>query len=502
MTKSLPLLLVAVIATTGHSQARSTTSPSAEATAQRLEHSLKRAVRVTGLTDSTFNLADRMRYWHVPGVSIAVVDNFRIVYARGFGVTQFGGSTAVDTTTLFLAGSISKPVFATGALRLVEQGKLALDEDVNAKLKSWRVPVSRFTTTEKVTLRRLLTHSAGLTVWGFPGYAADKPVPTVPQLLDGAPPANTGAVRNDTIPGARWLYSGGGMTIAQLLATDVTGEPFPSLMKRLVLDPAGMTRSTFENPLPVARHREAASGHERIDTPVPGRFHTYPEMAAAGLWTTAPELARWALALTHAFNGRPDGILTPDMALQMVFKHMPTGPRGGNGFYGLGVAVAGEADSIAFSHNGRDEGFVASTVMWPKLGRGLFVLTNGVSGALVVEIQAAFGELYGHGRPNRLERNTVSVDSALLRALAGRYEAAGPVDTLRFDITHVRGLLHVYAHAGKRTTQLYAAGPHTFFDANSNQTFIFERDSASALQPVRGMRLGPAPNARRAVRVP
>src|SRR5207249_6099458 len=136
-----------------------------------------------------------------------------------------------------------------------------LDADINTLLKSWHLPESRFTEREKVTPRRLLTHSAGLTVWGFPGYALDAPIPTVPQLLDGAAPANTPAVRNDTIPGARWLYSGGGFTIAQLLATDVSGEPFPSLMKRLVLSPAGMTRSTYENPLPGARHREAASGH-------------------------------------------------------------------------------------------------------------------------------------------------------------------------------------------------------------------------------------------------
>ena len=136
---------------------------------------------------------------------------------------EFGKSEAVDTTTLFLAGSISKPVFASGVLALVEQGKLALDDDINLKLKSWRLPDSRFTATEKVTLRRLLTHSAGLTVWGFPGYEVTGPVPTVPELLDGVKPANTPAVRNDTTPGAFWRYSGGGITIAQLMSTDVTG---------------------------------------------------------------------------------------------------------------------------------------------------------------------------------------------------------------------------------------------------------------------------------------
>jgi len=151
-------------------------------------------------SDSTFDLLERMRAYHVPGVSVAVIDGARIVFARGFGVTTFGGATPVDTMTLFLAGSISKPVFASGVLTLVEQGTLSLDEDVNRQLVSWHLPDSRFTQSRKVTLRHLLTHSAGLTVHGFPGYEMGKPIPTIPQVLDGAPPANTAAVRNDTTP--------------------------------------------------------------------------------------------------------------------------------------------------------------------------------------------------------------------------------------------------------------------------------------------------------------
>src|SRR5215467_10497145 len=242
-----------------------------------IEHHLRYGVRIADQPDIALDLLERMKSYHVPGVSIAVIDNYRVVFAKGYGVTEFGGRRSVDTTTLFLAGSISKPVFASGFLRLVEDRKVPLDTDVNTLLKSWHLPESRFTEHEKVTLRRLLTHSAGLTVWGFPGYALDKPVPTVPQLLDGAPPANTPAVRNDTTPGARWLYSGGGITIAQLVATDISGESFPVLLDRLMLRPAGMRRSTYENPLPIERRSEAATGHERIDTPVPGGFHVYPE---------------------------------------------------------------------------------------------------------------------------------------------------------------------------------------------------------------------------------
>jgi CubicO group peptidase (beta-lactamase class C family) len=188
-SKTLALLLSATF-TAGTADAQ---SPAAARAAQ-VERALRLAGKVTGQVDSTFSIEERMRYWHVPGVSFAVIDDFRIVFAKGYGLTEFGGSKRVDTTTLFQAGSISKPVFATGALKLVEMGTLSLDEDVNVKLTSWQVPANAFNSGEKVTLRRLLTHSAGLTVWGFPGYASDKPVPSVVEVLNGK--GNTAAVVN------------------------------------------------------------------------------------------------------------------------------------------------------------------------------------------------------------------------------------------------------------------------------------------------------------------
>lgn len=437
---------------------------------------LRPPVRLADRPDTAFNILDRMRYYHVPGVSLAVVDNFKIVYASGFGVTEFGGNTLVDTSTLFLAGSISKPVFATGVLQLVEQGKLSLDEDINTTLKSWRLPDSRFTQTEKVTLRRLLTHSAGLTVWGFPGYEMGTPIPTVPQVLDSAGPANTGPVRNDTFPGARWRYSGGGITIAQLMSTDVTGESFPTLMKRLVLDKAGMKHSTYENPLPRSRDPEAASGHERIDTPVPGRYHVYPEMAAAGLWTTAPDLARWAIALTRSYNGEKKSVLSPEMAGQMISRIVQVSPPNGTDYWGLGVTVAGQGDSISFSHGGRDEGFVASVTMWPKLGRGLFVLTNGVSGSLLNEISRAFADMYGLGAEPRTTKKMVAMDAAALAPFAGRYEVSRQRDTLRLEISTGPNQLRMWDPSLMRTRYLLPAGGDDFFDFDTGATFTFQRE--------------------------
>src|SRR6266851_5244466 len=233
-----------------------------------------------------FDFAGRMAALHVPGASVAIIDGYRIVWAHGYGVMEFGSSNQVTPDTRFQAASISKPVAALAALKLVEEGKLSLDEDVNRKLKSWKVPENEFTREEKVTLRRLLSHSAGLTVHGFPGYDVDEKLPAVPQILDGMKPANTAAVRVDITPGTKSRYSGGGITVMQLLMTDVTGRTFPELMQALVLARIGMQHSTYQQPLPDESAESAATGHRENGDKIHGRWHIYPEMAAAGLWTT------------------------------------------------------------------------------------------------------------------------------------------------------------------------------------------------------------------------
>jgi CubicO group peptidase (beta-lactamase class C family) len=190
-------------------------------------------------------IAARMDALHVPGASVAVIDGGKLAWARGYGVTAAEGGKPVNAETLFQAASISKHVAAIVALHLVDEGKLSLDEDVNVKLRSWKVPENEFTSKEKVTLRRLLNHSAGLTVHGFPGYAAGEPVPTLVQVLDGAKPANTAPIRVDVVPGTLWRYSGGGYEVAQQLIVDVAGRPFPELAQEIVFRPLRMTHSTF-----------------------------------------------------------------------------------------------------------------------------------------------------------------------------------------------------------------------------------------------------------------
>jgi CubicO group peptidase (beta-lactamase class C family) len=301
------------------------------------------------------------------------------------------------------------------------------------------------------------------------------------------------------------MYSGGGFTVAQLLATDVSSEPFPALMKRLVLDPADMPNSTFENPLPAAFATTAATGHEHVHTPVTGRYHSYPEMAAAGLWTTAPDLARWAIALSRAYNGEDGGVLSPAFARQMLSKQAAIPPAFGGGSVGLGVEISGEGDSLSFSHAGKDEGFLANVRMWPRLGRGYVVLTNGVSGALLGEIDRAFAESYGLTGPPRVERQAVSVTSAALEGLAGQYvykQSRPPSspprglisivksDEITLDISARDTVLWLNNAFNGRSYRLWPLGDDAFFDVNSGTAVVFEREGRSLTTRGRSLRLG------------
>ena len=356
---------------------------------QRLEQALQAMVPPVAVAGRTYQqrpVTDLMARENVPGISVAVVEDGRIVWARGFGVADRATGSAVTPETLFQAASISKPVAASGALALVDAGVLSLDRPVNEQLTSWQVPAHDFA--EPVTLRRLLSHNAGLTVHGFPGYPIDAALPTVVQILNGAPPANTAAVRVDIAPGSRYRYSGGGTTVAQLLMTDATGEPFPALMERLVLRPLGMAHSTYEQPLAGALAARAASAHGANGQPVAGRFHVYPEMFAAGLWTTPSDLARWSIAISAAFNGGTGGPIRPETARAMLTPGM--------GNWGLGVALQGEGEDFRFWHSGINEGFRAVLMSYPRRGQAVVVMANGDNGnELLGPIRVAIGRVLG-----------------------------------------------------------------------------------------------------------
>jgi CubicO group peptidase (beta-lactamase class C family) len=363
----------------------------------------------------------QMAQRQVRGLSLAIIKDGKIAVARAYGVADDSTKRPVTTATLFQAGSISKAVAALGALHLVEQGTLSLDTDVDAKLTSWKVPENRFTTVEKVTLRRLLSHTAGLTVHGFPGYDVSEPMPTLVQVLDGAPPTNTAPIRVDTTPGAIWRYSGGGYTIAQQLMIDVTGQPFARYMQTTVLGPIGMTSSSYEQPLPSARAALTATGYYADLTPVRGRWHVYPEMAAAGLWTTPTDLARFAIEVQETLAGRGHGVVSPAMARQYV-----TEQKNGDA---LGVFVHGSGKALEFYHDGRDEGFDAMLTAGAETGDGVAVMINANDNSpMTARIRNYVAHAWNFAGAKELPAPAatvaVRIDPSRLAAYSGYYEAS------------------------------------------------------------------------------
>jgi CubicO group peptidase (beta-lactamase class C family) len=354
--------------------ANSADSNTTRARIARVEHGLEPLS--LGATEHAMHLdvASLMRLNNDPGLSVAVIDHYQVVWAKAYGSINPAGKRPVTTRTLFQAGSISKPVTTAGMLALVNQGLLSLDEDVNAKLQSWKVPENELTKTQKVTLRRLASHTAGLTVEGFPGYDVDAALPNLVQILDGQPPANSPAIRVDFVPGSKSRYSGGGVAIEQQLMIDVTGESFPDLMKRLVLDKIGMGDSTYLEPLPEAWAVRTATGTYADGRPVHGRWHVYPEMAAAGLWTTPTDLARFAIEVAQAKNGSSHKVLPPTLAREML-----TAQPGTDGDGALGFFVSSEKPGD-FQHSGVDEGFQAFLLMNADTGQGIVVMANSANG--------------------------------------------------------------------------------------------------------------------------
>ena len=298
--------------------AKSKSTANGEARIERIGNGIDPIELTKGEAPVSLNILKLMKLYNVPGLSVAVIEDYKIAWTKCYGVTEPGGTAPVTPKTLFQAGSISKPVAAAGMLALVQEGKLSLDEDVNVKLKSWKVPENEFTKDQKVTLRRLASHSAGLTVHGFPGYDVDDKIPTLVQIFDGEKPANTAAIRVDFVPGSDERYSGGGITIEQQLMIDVSGKPFPELMKETVLDKIGMNDSSYEQPLPPARAAFTAGGTYGDGKLVHGKWHVYPEMAAAGLWTTPTDLAKFAIEIALSKQGKSNKVLTQKTAEEML----------------------------------------------------------------------------------------------------------------------------------------------------------------------------------------
>jgi CubicO group peptidase (beta-lactamase class C family) len=318
---------------------------------------------------------------NVPGVSLAIVEDFEVREAYGFGVRRTGSSDNVTPDTLFQACSVSKAVTALAVLRLVQEGALGLDEPANGYLKQWKVQ-SRVGDPAEVTVRRLLSHTAGANLPWSAGYHPTQDIPTLLQILAGEKPSIYPSVEVISPPGSRFEYSGGGYCILQQLLVDLKEKPFPELMRELVLDPLDMVHSTFEQPLPGHLEASAAVGHREDGKPVRGAWRVYPEMALGGLWTTPTDLARIGIVIQRALNEQAGTLLSGQIAREMLAAQADAGERGS---VGLGVFIEGAGPTLRFGHPGDNEGYSARWISSVIDGRGVVVMTNSDAGWLVQE---------------------------------------------------------------------------------------------------------------------
>jgi CubicO group peptidase (beta-lactamase class C family) len=443
----------------------------AESSAETQQHikdvvaGLAPSVVVKGDANAEHTLSDRMATWHVPGVSIAVIHHGAIEWAQGFGVASVGGAT-VNAETLFQAGSISKPVAAMGTLRLVQEGKLSLDTDVNKTLTSWKLPDAAVAGGKPVTLRELLTHTGGTTVHGFPGYAAGEAVPTLVQVLDGEKPANTAAIRIETAPGTKWNYSGGGFTIMQLMVVDVTKEPYPKFLRDTVLKPIGMTHSTYEQPLPAEMRAMAAAPYDGRGNAVAGGAHTYPEMAAAGLWTTPTDLCRYLMEVQRSLKGEANHVLSQAMTKEML--------TAGMGKWGLGLQIGGADADPYFGHGGSNAGFESTMEAYEKDGEGAVVMTNAQGGSRVAdEVMRSIAKVYHWPDFQPTVRTAVKVDEKILETYVGTYELRPNFDLV---VTVKDGQLVTQA-TGQGTVPMLAASETKFFPTQFEAEIEFVKDA-------------------------
>ena len=416
----------------------------------RVTQEMPPPVLVRGESPVAISLDARMAELRVPAVSIAVIHKGRIEWTRGFGVTRWGGPPVTDRT-LFQAASISKPVFALAVLRLADAGRVNLQANVNDYLTTWKVPHSPFTRQTPVTLRALLSHTAGISGQGFRGYEPKAALPTLSQILDGAPPANNSPVRVDTPPGDRYRYTGGGYVVAQAALQDLTGEQPDQYLQRFLLKPLGMKLSTFEQPLPASRAVEIALPYRADGSPVEGGPRVYPELAAAGLWTTPSDLARYALGVRTALQGKAKAIISAPMARAMLTPVLDS--------HGLGPRIGGRTSRKFFMHNGGNEGYRCLFVAYED-GEGAVVMTNSDSGGVIMEeVMRSIASAYGWPDFAPAMRTLVDVKPERLARLIGAYQFDdGSIYIVRRHAGRLEG-----QELGQAPLELFASSDHELF---------------------------------------
>jgi len=430
-------------------QNNTTYSKEVQAKIKQFENNLGLWVQISG---KQFTLAERMKTNHVNGVSIALIKDYKIEWVKAYGWADRAQQQPVTTSTLFQAGSISKSLNGVGILKLVQEGKLNLDSDINTYLRSWKFPYDSLSKGKKITIANLLSHTAGLTVHGFDGYAKGDTIPTLVQVLNGEKPANSRAIRSMYEPSLRHEYSGGGTTISQLILQDVTGQAYDTYMWNNVLNPMGMSNSFYTQPPPASKENVLATGYYNDGTAVKGKYHIYPEQAAAGLWTTPTDLAKYIIETQLSLQGKSNKVLNPETNKLRLTPYIDNSAA-------LGVFIIKKGNENYFNHDGWDEGFVASYYGSMENGNGVVVMANTDDGSLLNEIVNSLAAVYNWKDFYTPKiKNVVNVSNEILQSYTGNYKLHR--DTLRVTLEKEGLMLTLNS---KRKYKIYFTSDTDFF---------------------------------------
>jgi CubicO group peptidase (beta-lactamase class C family) len=431
----------------------------------QVENSLAGRLVVDG---KWYSLDERMKHYNVAGLSVAVIDNYQVVWAKGYGYADKKENRKVTTNTMFEPGSISKSLNAVGILRLAQEGKLDLYQDINQYLVNWKFPYDTVSHGKKITTAQLLSHTAGLSVHGFPGYQRDSVIAAVTDILDGQAPSNTEAVRSLAEPGTGPRYSGGGTLITQQMLTDLMKQPYEQYMYEHVFRPLGMNNSSYSQPPPTSQQKNLATGYKSNGNEVPGKYHVYPEKAAAGLWTTPTDLCKYIIEMQQAYQGKSSKVLNQEMVKLHVTPYKND--------VALGTFLQDRNGEIYFNHTASNEGFSGVFIAGLTNGKGAAIFANSDDAYVMFELLNSIAEVYnwkGFNKPEQI--TTVSVHDTLTSKYIGEYILDGYLSEIRKEKD---GL---YLWSDGINTKMHFTSPTVFRNIEAGGTKTFHFDNAGTV---------------------
>lgn len=442
-------------------------SPEVEARIKQVENNMVNQFIIEGQPNAT--LKERMAIQKVVGLSVAVINDYKIEWAKGYGWADSSEKRPVTIETTFEPGSISKSLNSVGILKLVQEKQLDLYIDINNYLTTWKFPYDSKSNGKKITVANLLSHTAGLSVHGFEGYEMGASLPTLPQLLDGKLSANSEAIRSEFEPGLKYQYSGGGTTITQLILTDITKQPYDKWMFENVLKPIGMLNSSYAQPQPKEKQKLMATGYVPYGA-VKGKYHIYPEQAAAGLWTTPTDICKFMIETQLSLKGQSNKVLAQSTTQLQLKPYLDSTT-------GLGVFIVDIGGEKYFNHPASNEGFCGNYYASIEGGKGVAIVCNSSNGgALMDELINSIARVYKwkgfDKKPPLIIKKEVKLEERIADNFIGFYQSGNKIYEIK------KREEEYYFRTFDEPCRIYFTSDTSFInlESSSEKIFLFDKD--------------------------